>query len=253
MDYEINGSNAISFDPDFLKSKFKINADELDNLRSFGQKHFHEIEEFIEDFYQWMETQEEFSIFFKSIGTIERVKKQQIIYWQEFFQAIINTSYIKNRIHVGSVHAQIGLPIYSYSSAMNFSSEWWKNKIEESRQNGEFGKNQEKSIKSVVKLSNLFEKLIHLDTTIVTETYHQNTQNKLKKMLEETKKIVHDVTEVAEEVIKGNYSLKLDETSALNSAINKMIEAINLSAIEMERDTWIKTGQTSLIEALRGD
>lgn len=256
MSYTDNRANpdlSLFLEPTIVKTQFKISDQELKQFGEFGDQCQADVDVFIEDFYTWMATLDVFSIFFNNPGTINRVKNQQIQYWHEFFKGEITATYLKNRVHVGAVHAEIGLPIHSYCAAMNFSAEWWKTKIEEHRKKGMLGNTPTECAESAFALFKTFNKLVYLDTTIVTETYHQNTQKKLRKTLEETQKIVHDVTNIAESVVKGDYSTKLSEDSVLNSAINKMIASLNQSSIESKRDAWIKTGQAQLSEKLRGD
>lgn len=241
------------FEPSLVKSQFNINDSELITLNWFGSEHYNDVENFIEDFYQWMEKLPEFKVFFTNPVTINHVKKQQIKYWHEFFKGEITAEYLKNRVHIGAVHAEIGLPIYSYSSAMNFSSEWWKNKIESIRKRKEIFLENKDVNEVIVELSNVFNKLVQLDISIVTQTYHQNTQQKLKKTLEETQQIVHDISSITDAVSKGDYTKKLVGDSNLNSALNQMIDALNTAAQESKRDTWLKTGQAQLLEKLRGD
>lgn len=255
MSHQTNISDTLtlSLDAAVLKNKFNITNDELDLLKKFGEQHINDVEVFIDDFYVWMETQEEFHRFFINIETIHRVKRQQVNYWHEFFHADITPVFLKNRVHIGAIHAQIGLPIYSYCAAMSFSAEWWNNKINTSRANGELGKDKEAAATMAVQLAKILYKLVYLDTAIVTETYHQNTQIQLKDTLDATQKIVHDVTAIAEAVVKGDYSTKLIEDSNINIAINQMIDALNKSSVETGRDKWVKTGQAQLSEKLRGD
>ncbi len=242
---------ALLLEPAVVKAKFNITDEELAVLNDFGQKYSGDVNVFINDFYEWMQKLAEFNEFFKNSAIVERVKTQQIKYWHEFLSGQITPVYLKNRIHIGAIHAEIGLPIHSYCAAMNYSSEWWKERIEEYRNN--YLKNEKNKTTRVIDLASAFNKLIQLDITIVTETYHQNTQKRLQQTLEETQDIVHNITKIAEAVVEGDYSAQLNGNSSLDIAINKMIYALNSSAKESARDTWIKTGQAQLGEKLRGD
>ena len=126
---------SLLFDPALAMSRFNISERELQRLAEFGVRYNKEINTFIDDFYVWMEALPEYKAFFTNASTVNRVKSQQIKYWEEFFLGKITGNYLKNRLHIGAVHADIGLPIHSYCAAMNFSSEWWKNKIEHFRLN----------------------------------------------------------------------------------------------------------------------
>ncbi|MCF6777210.1 response regulator [Thiotrichales bacterium 19X7-9] len=253
MDENKNAQLSLLLEPGIVKSKFNISDKDLEILSLFGQKHNEDVDIFINDFYRWMQGLPEFSQFFQSSDTVERVKRQQIDYWHEFFRGQITSEYLKNRVRIGAVHANIGLPIHSYCAAMNYSSEWWKHKIESFKSETAKGTKAASATKAAFELASAFNKLIQLDITIITETYHQNTQKRLQETLKETQNIVHDVTKVAESVIQGDYSTKLDGETNLNIAINQMIDGLDMAAKENKREAWLKTGQAQLAEKLRGD
>lgn len=242
---------ALLLQPAFVKAKFNIRDDELSVLRQFGETHYDEVNRFIDDFYVWMQGLPEFPHFFKNPALVERVKQQQVHYWHEFFKADITSAYLQSRVNIGAVHAKIGLPIHSYCAAMNFSTEWWNEKISRFRLGAKHKAQQSSDV--TISLANAFNKLVQLDITIVTETYHQTTQEKLQETLQETQKIVQDVTRVTEAVVEGDYSIRLSEENNLSVAINKMIEGLNASVQESQREAWLKTGQNQLAEKLRGD
>ena len=102
-----------------LKEKFTITATDIDLVRQAGKLLIDFIPEFIEKWYVWLNKQEEFSLFFSSSDSnLNRVQEQQIIHWQSFFAANINDRYIKERRHIGEVHARIGLPNDIYFAGM---------------------------------------------------------------------------------------------------------------------------------------
>lgn len=240
-------------EPSVVKAKFNITDDNLQLLKKFGETYSDEVDGFIDEFYKWMQALPEFPQFFTNSALVLRVKNQQIKYWHEFFNANITVAYLKNRVHIGTVHAEIGLPIHSYCAAMNFSSDWWKTKIETYREHLEGSQQKNNTNKIIAELHSTLNKLIQLDITIVTETYHQSTQKRLQQTLDETQRIVHDVTNIAQAVVKGDFSAKLSDDTNLNIAINQMIASLNDSAELSKRDGWIKTGQATLAEELRGD
>ena len=154
----------ILLQPDIIKSKFALQDEELVALAEFGKLYKHELNNFIDDFYKWMRELPEFSHFFPNATLVDRVKQQQIDYWKEFFTGRITSGYLSKRAHIGAVHARIGLPIYSYCTAMNYSFVWWKKIIEDYRKNLETKKKSNTA--TAVKVALAFHKLIQLDITI---------------------------------------------------------------------------------------
>lgn len=234
-------------EPDSVKKKFNLPDEDLEILQDFGKSFGEQVDVFIADFYEWMQVQPEFKVFFTSASLLETVKSKQTLYWREFIAGKITTLYLNNRQKVGEVHAKIGLPLYSYCVSMNFSCEWWKNRAEE------LLSDKGVDYKSIVRLRGIIDKLIQLDITIVTETYHRKTQQTIKENLAKTEKIVKDVTSVAASVVEGDYSIKILEDSKLSKAVNQMISVLDAKEKESKRDSWIKTGQAQLANNLRGD
>ena len=154
----------ILLQPEIIKSKFALQDDELLALAEFGKLYAYELNNFIDDFYKWMRELPEFSHFFPNATLVDRVKQQQTDYWKEFFTGRITSGYLSKRAHIGAVHARIGLPIYSYCTAMNYSFVWWKKIIEDYRKNLETKKKSNTA--TAVKVALAFHKLIQLDITI---------------------------------------------------------------------------------------
>lgn len=250
--HEIDTGLELLRNPEMVKARFAIEEEELNALREFGRRYQQDIIPFIDDFYQWMGTLPEFIFFFTSPALVEKVKKQQILYWKEFFQGKITSTYLDNRFHIGAVHAQIGLPIHSYCAAMNFSFIWWKRKIEELRASVENSNSADNHM--AITAAYAFHKLVQLDITIVTQTYHHNTQLKLQEALAQAQKIVDNITKVTAAVASGNYTTRLDDDGTdINQSINQMIKSLDKAAEETKRDNWLKTGQSQLAEQLRGN
>ena len=107
-------------DAESLLKRFDISPEDLALLKRVGETpgFSDKLQRILDEFYEWLGEQAEFSIFFNSPETIERVKKLQKNYWQEFFGGVVNQKYIDYRILVGEVHAQRDLPNLIYFAAM---------------------------------------------------------------------------------------------------------------------------------------
>ena len=113
-----------------LKEKFVITASDIEHMRQAGKLLSDFIPEFIEHWYTWLTQQEEFSLFFGSNSSnLKRVQALQAKHWQSFFTADIDDNYIKERRHIGEVHAYIGLPNDIYFAGMSIASQLLANEL----------------------------------------------------------------------------------------------------------------------------
>ena len=109
-----------SLDAKSLLERFDISLEDLVLLKRCGESFdvSDTIHSVVEQFYEWLGEQPEFSIFFNSPETVERVKKLQKKYWQEFFSGDVDQKYIDYRVLVGEVHALRDTPNLIYFAAM---------------------------------------------------------------------------------------------------------------------------------------
>lgn len=210
-------ANERMLDPISVKSRFNITEDDLDRLRAFRPMAYKHIDDFIEDFYRWLPTLPEFRHFFSDSSLVPRVKSQQKDYWKLFFTGQIDQSFFNNRLTVGKAHARIDLPVNSFCSAMNFSILWWLTRIP-SWIPGEEGS----------EICTAFMKLALLDLTVVTESYADLTNDKIRDLLAQTNGILEKTTRVAEAMAKGDFSQTYEASGSaderVSAAINQMLE-----------------------------
>ena len=76
------------------------------------------IDSVVDRFYEWLQQQPEFNVFFSSQDTVERVKRLQKVYWADFFSGVVDQRYIDYRVHIGEMHAQRDMPNLIYFAAM---------------------------------------------------------------------------------------------------------------------------------------
>ena len=140
---------------------YQIEAADLDHVRSLGELVVPRLDEYVHQFYGWMETQPEFEQFFSDAEKLARVQREQMNYWREFFTAEIGHDYLSKRRTVGEAHARIGLPIQAYLAAMNVSLRL----LTETLYEGDLSRDEyARSVHAV-------NKLMHLDTAIVVQTF----------------------------------------------------------------------------------
>ncbi len=101
-----------------LLDRFDLSSEDLALLKEHGGALSDKIDTVVDRFYEWLEQQQEFNVFFGSKDTVERVKKLQKVYWADFFSGVVDQRYIDYRVHIGEVHAQRDMPNLIYFAAM---------------------------------------------------------------------------------------------------------------------------------------
>ena len=106
--------------PDTLK-KFELTDEVLACIREAGKVLQPRLDDFIEEWYKWLELQSEFKRFFPDPASVGRIKQLQVLNWREFFAGNITDDYVAHRRHIGAVHARIELPTDVYLAGMSKS------------------------------------------------------------------------------------------------------------------------------------
>jgi len=102
-----------------LLDRFEISTNDLSALKECGHMLGEAtIERVVDQFYEWLPQQPEFNLFFNSKELLEHVKKQQKVYWVDFFKGVVDQRYIDYRVHIGEVHARRDLPGEIYFAGM---------------------------------------------------------------------------------------------------------------------------------------
>jgi rsbT co-antagonist protein RsbR len=146
-----------------LADLYAIGPADLERVQAIGESIAPKIEQHVGRFYDWLARQPEYPQFFTSEEILERVKRDQAIYWQEFFGGRLDAPYVERRRSVGEVHARIGLPLPTYFASMNLMLEIFAD-----------GAAPLASDDRAAAVSSL-AKLIHLDTSLVVETFSRIT------------------------------------------------------------------------------
>ena len=102
-----------------LLDRFDISADDLSLLNKCGEALGEgTIDSVVDRFYEWLEQQPEFNVFFSNQDTVERVKKLQKVYWADFFRGVVDQQYVDYRVRIGELHAQRDMSNLIYFAAM---------------------------------------------------------------------------------------------------------------------------------------
>lgn len=168
-----------------------LNEADLALIRKFGDMMVPKLDDYVRHFYDWLEKQSEYQQFFSEQTKLKRVQASQIDYWTTFFAANIDEKYIRERREVGEVHARVGLPLPTYFAGMNISMViFTKRMYDGSLYSDEYSS-----------LVTAFTKLLHLDTTIVVDTYSRLINKRIAEQSEALLAMSTPVTMVWQDIL----------------------------------------------------
>lgn len=91
--------------------KFEVDATDLSLLKKAGELLAPEMAGFVQDWYGWLQMQEEYQYFFAgNAEALGRVQRQQLEHWRSFFSGEMDERFAESRRYIGAVHARIDLP-----------------------------------------------------------------------------------------------------------------------------------------------
>jgi rsbT co-antagonist protein RsbR len=146
-----------------LLQLYVISEEDLARIREFGETIAPELPRLVESFYTWLSGQPENEQYFSDPQTLERVKLLQVSYWQEFFRAQVDETYLEQRRTVGETHARIGLSLQAYFAAMNYFLTLFTDTLCDA------SGDKSGTVRAVTKLT-------HCDTAVVVDTYSSMVQ-----------------------------------------------------------------------------
>ena len=169
-----------SLEANSLLERFDISPEDLSSLKQCGEamSSTNRLEGVVDHFYDWLRVQPEFTIFFNSEETVERVKKLQKKYWNEFFSGTVDQKYVDYRVRIGEIHAQRDMPNLIYFAAMLRFNELVADAIVDCQL----------SDGDTAKIFSAFNKLMMLDTFVTSDQIAQFARRRVvesgKAMLE---------------------------------------------------------------------
>src|SRR5262249_9556829 len=157
----------------------------------FGRLVLPRTDAYVTGFYAWMGTQPYFEQFFSDQDRLARVQHLQVDYWKEFFAGQVDGAYLASRERVGEVHARIGLPLPAYFTGMNFSLKLFAEDLYDG------------SLATEAYAAALWSmtKLVHLDTTIVVETFSRLTSQRIAEQSQALIEMSTPVTAIWQDIL----------------------------------------------------
>lgn len=174
-----------------LRELYHVTEEDLALLLEYSKIVLPKLDDFVEEFYDWMRTQPEFDLYFSDPITLQRVQNQQLVYWRDFFSADIDEAYVHKRKSIGASHARVGLSLPTYVSGMYRSLRIWTDVLYDHSLSHE---RYARSLKAITKL-------IMLDTAIVVDTYMRQTHYIIAEQHDSLMQMSTPVTEVWNDIL----------------------------------------------------
>lgn len=153
-----------TMDASELLKLYRISDEDLRLVRVLGESALPRMDEWIPEWYDWLQPQPEFEQFFSDKEILDQVQRQQCDYWSLFFAAEIDQDYLERRRSVGETHARIGLPLNTYFSGMNYFLDIFS---------GICLAATESNPGAAPPIQGAVTKLLHLDTAVVVGAYSE--------------------------------------------------------------------------------
>ncbi|MDP2574675.1 protoglobin domain-containing protein [Vibrio penaeicida] len=187
----MNSGNGTANDPTSLMALHDLTETDLALIRKFGKLMVPKLDEYVRHFYVWLESLPEYKQFFVDSNRLGRVQSAQVRYWETFFEAEIDGKYIAERVAIGEVHARVGLSLPTYFAGMNMSMViFTKRMYDGSLYSDEYSS-----------LVTAFTKLLHMDTTIVVETYSNLINRRISEQSEALLAMSTPVTMIWQDIL----------------------------------------------------
>jgi rsbT co-antagonist protein RsbR len=172
-----------------LLNLYEISGEDLDRIRSAGELLQDRMDDLVDRWYSWLETQPEFEEFFSDQEVLRRAQALQLDYWTSFFVAEVDPEYLDTRRHLGAAHARIGLPLPTYfAGTTKFLSVIFE-LLEEEGLDGAVRSATEQAI----------NELAHLDIGVVVDTYTTLE----KEVIESQSRALMEMSTPVTEIWKG--------------------------------------------------
>jgi rsbT co-antagonist protein RsbR len=169
-----------------LLETYRLDENDMRLIREFAQIAKPRMQEMVDEWYAWLQTQPEFDQFFSDTETLQRVQRLQDDYWLLFMSGSIDDEYIAMRRKVGEAHARIGLPLNTYFAGMNMFMELFCKCMRDHDMTDDARSRMEESV----------TKLLHLDTAVVVETYNHLVEETLTAQAKSLMEMSTPVTQI---------------------------------------------------------
>lgn len=167
-----------------LLQLFQIQAKDLELIRDVGASVMSVIPKMLDEFYVWMANHPDMMAYFRDEQTLAHVKAMQNKYWHVFFEGRVDDDYLAERRRIGTIHAQVNLPVLVYLAGINALYPLFREQSRElaTQQYGADG-------------ANAVIKLLHLDAALICNAF---TDRRDEMLAENSRAVMEMSTPVAE-------------------------------------------------------
>jgi len=149
------------------------------------------MDDYIDAWMQWMQTQEAWRRFFSTNERLELLRDRQRDYWERFFAGKVDDDYIKHRQWVGDANAKIGLTPNSYLGSINASLQIFTEDIYDG--DGEEPAHQSRTLSMY--------KLAQVDSIIGAASFVKRSEQIIREQHEAMLEMSTPVSEIREDVL----------------------------------------------------
>ncbi len=174
-----------------LLKMHEVEQQDLENVQLLGRAMIPKLEPYAVLFYEWIKDIPEYHVVFSSPEILAHARAEQINYWHKFYLGVVNDDYIEARHHIGRTHARIGLSLPSYLAAMNYSHVVLTQTLYEN----------ELSLDDYCRSIISATKLLHLDVTIVSDTYTRIINEQIAQQGKALLEMSTPVTQIWEDIL----------------------------------------------------
>ena len=177
--------------PSSLLARHRITDEDLELVRKLGADLVPQLGKFIEQFYLWLADQPEYREFFSNIDRVHAVQRAQVGYWERFFGANIDDSYLLERWQVGMRHAEIGLSLGTYCASVDVALSIFADELADPKILGDA---HPRAVRAMTKL-------LHLDMAVVVDVYTRAELDKHGRQARALNEMSTPVTALADEIL----------------------------------------------------
>lgn len=174
-----------------LVRQHHITPHDLKSIHQYGEVIIPHLCDFVDRFYVWLETTEEYAFFSNDERKLRRVQSAQEMYWRQFFNAELSEDYLESRRKIGEVHSHIGLSLPAYFSALNFSQDLLLFELYPGGLSAEELTDARRAV----------NKLIHLDASLIVEAYARLTNKRLSEQAQALMEMSTPVTSLWDHIL----------------------------------------------------
>lgn len=201
-----------------LTDQHKFSEADLEAVHRYGEVIAPQLPLYVERFYDWLRGQPEFSVYFTDADKLRRVQGAQVGFWERFFTVQLNDEYLDNRRRLGEVHADIGLTLSAYFSALALSQDLL---LFELYPGGLSDAERSECLRACLKL-------IQIDASLVVEAYARLDNQRIAEQAEAMMEMSSPVTSLWDHILMLPVVGLIDSARARNM-MNSVLHRISVT------------------------